>query len=145
MPWWGWIVIGTLLFCAELFAIDAQFFLIFVGSGAIIVGLTGLLGVELPVWGQWLLFAVLSVMCMVMFRRRLYDKIRGNAAPVSNSVVGGRIVLEQELQPGATGQAAYRGSTWTVVNDGPQPIPAGGNAKIESMDGFTLRVVLTQP
>lgn len=145
MAWWGWIVIGTLLFCAELFAIDAQFYLIFIGAGAIIVGLTGLLGVEFPVWGQWLLFAVLSATSMVMFRRKFYEKIRGGAVPVSNSVVGGRIVLEEELQPGASGRANYRGSTWTVVNAGDQAIPAGASARIDSMDGFTLRVSLTQP
>lgn len=144
MPWWGWIVIGTLLFCAEMFTIDAQFYLIFIGAGAIIVGLTGLLGIDLPVWGQWLLFAALSVTSMVAFRRKLYDKIRGGVVPVSDSVVGGRIVLEQDLKPGATGRANYRGTTWTVFNIGDQQIPAGGSATIKAMDGLTLRVVLTQ-
>ncbi|HUU73715.1 MAG TPA: NfeD family protein [Burkholderiales bacterium] len=144
MAWWGWIVIGTLLFCAELFAIDAQFFLIFIGAGAIVVGLTGLLGVELPAWGQWLLFAALAATSMVMFRRKLYDKIRGGVVPVSDSVVGGKIVLVQELKPGATGRADYRGSSWTVFNTGDELIPAGGSATIEAMDGFTLRVALTQ-
>ena len=44
-------MIGTLLLCAELFAIDAQFYLIFIGAGAIVVGLIGLAGIEFPVWG----------------------------------------------------------------------------------------------
>lgn len=142
MPWWGWIVIGTLIFCAELFAIDAQFYLIFVGAGAIIVGLTGLLGLQLPEWGQWLLFAVLSVASMVTFRRKLYDKIRGSAQAVSNSVVGGRVVLEQELLPGASCRVDYRGAKWTALNIGSKPIPAGENASIEAIDGLTLRVTL---
>jgi membrane protein implicated in regulation of membrane protease activity len=144
MAWWGWIVIGTLVFCAELFAIDAQFYLIFIGAGAIVVGLTGLLGVELPAWGQWLLFAALSVTSMVTFRRKLYDKIRGGVVAVSDSVVGGRIVLAEELLPGASARADYRGTTWTAFNAGDQAIPAGGGATIEAMDGLTLRVKLTQ-
>ena len=76
MPWWGWIVIGTILFCAELFAVDAQFYFIFVGAGALVVGLTGLSGLDLPAWGQWLLFAMLSIASMVAFRKKLFDKIR---------------------------------------------------------------------
>jgi len=143
MPWWGWIVIGTLIFCAELFAIDAQFYLIFIGSGAIVVGLAELLGLHLPAWGQWLLFAFLSVGSMVLFRRKLYDKIRGGAAPVSDSVIGGHIVLESELAPGASTRAGYRGSTWTVWNVGGQPIPAGSSATIEAVEGLTLKVRLT--
>ena len=142
MQWWGWIVIGTLIFCAELFAIDAQFYLIFIGAGALIVGVVGLAGLELPVWGQWLLFAVLSIASMVVFRRRLYDKIRGDAQPVSDAVIGEDVLLEKELQPGETCRTEYRGTMWTANNVGDQPIPAGQEAMIEAMDGLTLHVRL---
>ena len=144
MQWWGWIIIGTLIFCAELFAIDAQFYLIFLGAGALTVGAVMLFGVDIPAWGQWLLFAVLSVISMVTFRRKLYDKIRGGVPAVMDAAVGKAIVLQVELQPGATGRTEYRGTTWTAMNIGSEAIPAGGNATIESMDGFTLRLKLTQ-
>ena len=144
MPWWGWIVIGTLVFCAELFAIDAQFYLIFIGTGALIVGVMGMLGITMPAWGQWLLFAAFSIVSMVTFRRKLYDMIRGGVLPVGDAVVGKRIVLEEQLQPGATGRAEYRGTTWTVMNVGGELIPAGGNATIEAMDGLTLLVKLAR-
>ena len=61
MIWWKWFVIGTLLLGIELFAIDAQFFLIFIGAAAIVVGLIGMLGINLPVWLQWVLFAALAI------------------------------------------------------------------------------------
>ena len=144
MPWWGWIVIGALLFGAELFAIDAQFYLIFIGAGALIVGVVEFTGIEMPPWGQWLLFAALSIVSMVTFRRKLYGMIRGGVLPVRDAVVGKRIVLEEQLQPGATGRAEYRGTTWTVMNVGDELIPAGGNATIEAMDGLTLRVKLAR-
>jgi len=140
MPWWGWIVIGTLIFCAELFAIDAQFYLIFIGSGALIVGVVGLLGITMPAWGQWLLFATLSVVSMVTFRRQLYRMIRGGVLPVTDAVVGKSIVLEEELQPGAICRAEYRGTTWTVRNVGDATISTGSSATIEAMDGLTLHV-----
>ena len=140
MPWWGWIVIGTLLFCAELFAVDAQFYLIFIGAAAIVVGLTELSGLSLPVWGQWLLFAVLSIASMVAFRRRLYARIRGGVVPVPDSVVGQTVALSEPLGPGAQCRTEYRGTTWTAVNIGDETIPSGRNATIEAMDGLTLRV-----
>ena len=49
MQWWTWFVLGTLLLAIELFAIDAQFFLIFIGAAAIVVGLIGMLGIDFTV------------------------------------------------------------------------------------------------
>jgi len=140
MPWWGWIVIGTLVFCAELFAIDAQFYLIFIGSGALIVGVMGMLGIAMPAWGQWLLFAALSIVSMVTFRRKFYDMIRGGVLPMSDAVVGKSINLVEQLAPGATCRAEYRGTTWTVKNVGEATISSGSSATIEAMDGLTLQV-----
>ena len=31
MTWWGWMILGAVLFGAELFAVDAQFYLVFLG------------------------------------------------------------------------------------------------------------------
>ncbi len=140
MPWWGWIVIGTLIFCAELLAIDARFFLILIGSGALIVGAVELLGFAMPAWVQWLMFATLSIVSMVTFRRKLYDTIRGGVLPVSDAVVGKSINLEEQLAPGATCRAEFRGTTWTVKNVGEATISSGSSATIEAMEGLTLHV-----
>lgn len=140
MSWWGWIVIGTLLFCAELVGVDAQFYLIFVGAGAIVVGLAELGGLGLPAWGQWLLFAVLSIGTMVVFRRKFYDKIRGGVVRLSDSVIGEMVVFAEQLDAGAQCRTEHRGTTWTAINIGEESIPSGRNAVIEEMDGLTLRV-----
>ena len=142
MPWWGWIVIGSLLFGAELFAIDAAFYLIFIGAAAFIVGCIGLIGVELPSWGQWLFFAILSVTSMFTFRRRLYDRVRGEVPAVVHTMVGERILLQHELKAGATCRTEYRGSMWTAINVGDEPIPSGSNATIEAVEGITLKIRL---
>jgi membrane protein implicated in regulation of membrane protease activity len=140
MTWWGWAVIGTLLLCAELFAIDAQFYLIFIGAGAIIVGLIGLAGIDLPVWAQWLLFAVLSIIAMVTVRRQLYEKLRLQPTAKLDTDVNRRVLIPQDLAPGRSGRVEYRGSGWTAVNVGDQVIPAGSEVRIESIDGLTLNV-----
>ena len=38
MPWWGWILVGTLLLAAELFVVQADFYLVFLGFSALVVG-----------------------------------------------------------------------------------------------------------
>jgi membrane protein implicated in regulation of membrane protease activity len=139
MSWWGWIVIGTLLFAAELFAIDAQFYLIFIGSGAITVGLALFIGLDLPVWAQWLSFAGLSLASMFALRRKVYEKLRG-AGQALGGAVGKIVVVPEELAPGGSCRAEFRGSTWKTVNVGKEVIPAEGKAVIDVVEGLTLHV-----
>ena len=142
MSWWGWCILGTLLLAAELFAVDAQFYLIFIGVGAIVVGLIGLVGIDLPDWAQWMTFAVLSVAAMLTVRRYLYEKLRRRATGVVDSDVAQRVRITEELAPGKTLRVEYRGTGWTALNVGHRSIPAGEEVRIESVDGLTLRVRL---
>ena len=75
MPWWGWLVLGIGLLGVELFVVDAQFYLVFIGVAAALVGLLGLAGSTMPQWAQWLLFAALSIVTMVAFRKRVYEVV----------------------------------------------------------------------
>ena len=54
MPWWGWLILGIGLLGVEMFVVDAQFYLVFIGVAAALVGLLGLTGIALPQWAQWL-------------------------------------------------------------------------------------------
>ena len=140
MIWWKWFVIGTLLLGIELFAIDAQFFLIFIGAAAIVVGLVGMLGIDLPLWLQWLLFAALAVAAMITMRKQIYAKLRNRPHATVDGDVNQRIRIPEELAPGKTARVDYRGTAWTALNVGKQPIPAGEEVRIESVDGLTLHV-----
>jgi membrane protein implicated in regulation of membrane protease activity len=134
------MVIGTLLLGAELFAIDAQFYLIFIGAGAIAVGLGLFLGLDLPVWAQWLAFAVLSLGFMITMRRKLYRTVRGAKTPLDSGAIGKTIVIPQELAPGGSCRAEFRGSTWQALNVGKDVIPADSPAVIDLVEGLTLHV-----
>lgn len=140
MSWWGWTVIGILLLASELFAIDAQFYLVFIGASAVVVGLAQLIGIGLPVWMQWVSFGVLSVVLMFSVRRKLYDMLRGPAPDVGSITVGQIVQIPEELPPGGSCRAEFQGSTWKAVNVDDTSIPAGGTARIEVVDGLTLRV-----
>ena len=89
MAWWGWLIVGSALLGAEMFVIDAQFYLVFLGIAALVVGLGALAGLASPEWAQWLAFAVLSVISMLAFRRRLYGMLRGSTGSIDERVTPG--------------------------------------------------------
>ena len=141
MPWWAWMVLGIGLLGVEMFVIDAQFYLVFVGLSAAIVGLFGLFGADLPNWVQWLVFSVLAVAAMLAFRRRLYEMVRNRSGHVEERLtVGDRVVVPARLEPGQNGRVEYRGSSWQARNAGASPIEAGREAVISQVDGLTLHV-----
>jgi membrane protein implicated in regulation of membrane protease activity len=139
MTWWGWIIGGAILFGAELAFVDAQFYLVFVGSAAVLVGLLTV-SAGLAPWLQWALFAVLAIGSMLTFRDRVYHRMRGNLPPVRTGPAGGLITLSVSLAPGETCQTEYGGSYWTVRNDSPAPIAAGTRARVTSVNNLTLHV-----
>lgn len=140
VPWWGWMVLGALLLSAELFAVDAQFYLIFIGLGAIVVGLVGLSGLDLPGWAQWLLFAALSLTAMFTIRKEVYERTKGRARGFTPAGGGDRVTIGQDLAPGRSCQVQYRGTLWTAVNVDDVVIPSGAEAIIDTIDGVNLRV-----
>ncbi|HKE96253.1 MAG TPA: NfeD family protein [Povalibacter sp.] len=140
MPWWAWLVLGIGLLGVELLVIDAQFYLVFLGASAAVVGLVTFV-IPLPQWLQWLAFAVLSVCTMVAFRRRLYHLVRERSGHVEQRLtVGDRVVVPTRLEPGQTCRVEYRGSSWTARNVDQLAIDAGREALIAEIDGLTLHV-----
>lgn len=145
MPWWGWLIAGIALLAVEMFVIDAQFYLVFVGVAAAITGLLGLAGVAMPDWMQWLVFAVLSLVAMFTFRRRLYEMLRSGSGQVQERVTtGDRVVVPTRLEPGQSTRVEYRGTQWTARNVDRQAIEAGAEAQISHVDDLTLHVKLAE-
>ena len=140
MNWWGWLIVGLLLMGAELSAVDAAFYLIFVGAAAIFLGILGLLGVTLPIWGQWVLFAVLAIGSMVLFRQKVYDRLRGGAKGFEGSAVGSLVEVKENVPQEGQTRVKLRGSQWTAVNVGSAPIAAGADARVVEADGLELRI-----
>lgn len=140
MTWWGWMILGAVLLGAELFAVDAQFYLVFLGVSAAVVGLATLFGVVLPEWGQWLAFAIVSLVFFLTFRKTLYDKIRGGGQGFKDTISGDSVAVANDLPPGGDARAEYRGTKWTIRNVGASAIGAGTRAKVVKVEGLTLHV-----
>ncbi len=140
MPWWGWITIAAILLGAEMMLIDAQFYLVFLGLAAFAVGLGVLAGIGEPVWMQWLVFGILSVVFMVGFRARVYQKLRGETPGYSADVDGQILKMDDALAPNAETRVDFRGSSWRVRNAGTEAINPGDLAVIERTEGLILHV-----
>jgi inner membrane protein len=141
MAWWIWVVLGAALLAAELFLIDAEFYLVFLGLAALGVGFAGAAGLDGPAWAQWLGFAALSVVLLVAFRARLHAKLRPAAAGVPDDALAGEMgVAREALAPGARGTAELRGTTWTAQNVGSDAIAAGARFRVERSQGLVLHV-----
>ena len=140
MTWWGWMILGAVILGAELFAIDAQFYLVFLGVSAALVGLAGMVGIAMPEWAQWTAFATLSLISFFTFRKSLYQKIRGGAVGFRAGLSGDTVDVDVELAPGDEARIEHRGSKWTARNTGSDTIAAGARAKVVKVDGLTLYV-----
>ncbi len=141
MLWWAWIAVGAILLGSELAFVDAQFYLVFVGASAFVVGLLQRTGLGIAsVWLQWLIFAVLAVTSMVTFRRQIYERMRSALPAVKGGPAGEFVTLPTVLPPGETCRLEFRGSSWSAVNGGKSVIEAGSTARIVRVDGLTLVV-----
>ena len=140
MTWWAWMIIGAVLLGAELFAIDAQFYLVFLGVSAALVGFMGLFGIAMPEWAQWMAFAAFSLISFFTFRKSLYEKIRSGAVGFNETLAGKSVKVQADLAPGAETRLEYRGTKWTASNVGDVPIAAGARATVVEVDGLTLRI-----
>jgi membrane protein implicated in regulation of membrane protease activity len=134
------MILGAVLLGAELFAVDAQFYLVFLGVSAAVVGLASLFGIVMPEWAQWLAFAILALVFFVTFRKALYQKLRHGGPGFENPISSASITVTDEVAPGSDSRAEYRGSEWTIRNVGDSAIAAGSRAKVVKVDGLTLHV-----
>lgn len=139
MPWWGWIVVGAVLLGSEI-VVPSDFYLVFLGAAALMVGLLGLAGLDAPAWGQWLLFAALSVISLVWFRNKVRPRFETREGNVGSTLIGEVAYLEDTVSPGAVGRAELRGATWTARNVDVVPLERGSRARVESVEGLVIHL-----
>ena len=141
MPWWGWIVCGVVLLVGEMIA-DAQFYLIFLGTAAVVVGLLGFAGLSGGIAMQWAIFGVLAVVLLVGFRARVYGRLRGAGAgaPGHENIVGEIATVRSDIGPGVLGRAELRGSMWTARNVGTGVLRDGERAEVMKVAGLIIDI-----
>jgi membrane protein implicated in regulation of membrane protease activity len=140
MQWWAWVIVGAILLGSELTFVNAQFYLVFLGAAALLVGLLAGIGMVQADWLEWVIFAALAAISMVSFRRTVYQRLQRRLPVMPQGPAGEVLVLQQDLSPGASCRLEHRGTSWTAVNGGREPIAAGARARVSRIDGLTLIV-----
>jgi membrane protein implicated in regulation of membrane protease activity len=142
--WAAWLLVALVLLGAE--ALTLQFVLIYFGLGALVAAAASpFIGTA----GQGLVFAVGSVVLMVLTRRPLiaWSGRRRGAATDVEAIAGSSAVVTIAVDNHAnTGQVRVGAEHWTARTPGDDdpPIAPGAVVRIESIAGVTVRVVPSQ-
>ena len=135
-----WLAGGLVLIALEL-ATPSGFFIMFFGVGAILTGLMAAAGLVTSLGPQWLTFTVASVVCLLLFRRKIQARIEPHPRPPVDSLVGQIALPAEDIAPGSVGRVMLRGTTWEARNEGPSPLAANQRCRVKHVSGLQLGVV----
>jgi membrane protein implicated in regulation of membrane protease activity len=140
MTWWYWLVLGLVLIALEM-ASSGGFYIIFFGVAAVVVAPLAASGVAEPVWLQWLLFSILAVVSLLLFRNPIMRRLNlGVGSADIDTLAGETGAALGDIALGAIGHVELRGTTWTARNAGPVPLAKGDRCVVVRADGLTLFV-----
>lgn len=140
MLWWHWLLFGVVLIALEM-AASGGFYIIFFGVAAVVIALLQLMGIGGPQWLQLLLFSMLSIASLLLFRNPIMRRLNltGGAADLDTLATETGSVLEA-MGPGANGRVEVRGTTWSARNVGTVPLTHGARCVVVRSDRLTLLV-----
>lgn len=137
MFWWYWIILGLALVAGEL-ATPGGFFVIFFAIAAIVVGVLAAAGLVNAAWLQWLLFSLVAVGGLALFRRPLVERVGSRPSVDVDALVGEVAVATSSMAPGAHGRAELRGTGWNAHNVDTTVLAAGQRCRVVAVHGLTL-------
>lgn len=138
MPWWLWILAGLTLVVLET-ATPGGFFAIFFAISALVLGVLTRVGWAGPEWMQWLLFSLLSILGLVLFRRPLMKALKlGGPGRVVDGMAGESALVTEEVPGEGVGKAEMRGSAWSARSTSGAPLAKGLRCRVERIEGLTL-------
>lgn len=137
---WGWVLTGFVLLAIEIIA--PGYFLLWIGSAALLVGVIGLIGLQSNVWWtppmQFVAFAIFSVVA-ILVGRRFYDPLKMESEePLLNQravqLIGKKAIILDPIINGV-GRAKVGDTIWKV--EGPDT-QEGAVMRVAATDGDVL-------
>ena len=138
---WCWLICAIVLLLSEF--VLPGFIIFFFGIGACVVSVAAFFIPEISFMWQLLIFAVSSVVLLIVSRRYIPGVFRG-----SNKVCEGDIDLEDmsgetaisvtDINPDECGKVEFRGSLWKAMSG--ESIQTGERVRIISRKNITLIV-----
>jgi membrane protein implicated in regulation of membrane protease activity len=138
MQWWHWLAVGLILVALEM-AASGGFYVIFFGVAAIAIGALHFLDLAGPTWLQLLLFSIISVGSLLIFRNPLLRmlKLDGPGGDV-DSLVGDTAVPLEDIPPDGVGRAELRGTVWSARNTTTSPLKRGERCRVVRVDRLMI-------
>jgi membrane protein implicated in regulation of membrane protease activity len=138
MLWWHWLVIGLVLVALEM-AASGGFYVIFFGIAALAVAALHAVDMAGPVWVQLVVFSVLSVGSLLLFRGLLlkWMQLDGPGKDV-DLLVGDVAVPLEDIAPGAVGRAELRGTVWSARNRDGATLVRGQRCTVVAVDQLMI-------
>ena len=138
--WWHWIVIGLLLVLGEM-ASAGGFYIIFFGVAALLVGILAAFGLAGPAWAQLLLFSILSISSLAIFRSRLLQWMQLEPQrPAVDPLIGEIGITQEDFVAGGVGRLELRGTAWSARNATSSALPRGTRCRVVRVEGLMLHV-----
>jgi inner membrane protein len=139
MAWWIWVLIGFLLLALEL--ASPSLHIGFFGIGAILMGLAVALGLDAALWLEFLLFAGLSLLLLLVLRSPLRNRFgHHERSSRVDSISNEAAVTLEKIAVNAIGKAELRGAPWNARNVDQRDLEAGERCRVQQMDGLTLLI-----
>jgi inner membrane protein len=136
--WWQWLALGLVLVLLEM-AASGGFYVIFFGIAALTIGALHLLNLAGPVWLQLLMFSVLSVGSLLVFRNPMIRWLKLDQGSPDVDTLAGEIALPlEDIGPGDVGRVELRGTIWTARNASGAPIARGRRCSVVRVDRLML-------
>jgi membrane protein implicated in regulation of membrane protease activity len=138
MSWWIWILIGFGLLALEL--TTSTLHIGFFAVGAVVVALLDVVGLDLPLWAQFLVFTIASVIAFFFIRPVIVRKLKLDQKKVVDSLVGEQALALEDMAVNGFGRAEMRGSTWSARNIGETALIRGQRCSVAEVDGLVIHV-----
>jgi membrane protein implicated in regulation of membrane protease activity len=138
MVWWVWVVLGFILLATE-FA-SGSMHVAFFAVGAFVVGILVGFGVDIPLWGQLLIFTGVSLFAFFFLRPIAVRKLKLDQKKVVDTLVGEQATAMEEIAPQAIGRAELRGTTWSARNVGETVLNRGQRCVVADVEGLTIHI-----
>jgi membrane protein implicated in regulation of membrane protease activity len=136
--WWQWLALGLVLVLLEM-AASGGFYVIFFGIAALTIGALHLLNLAGPVWFQLLMFSVLSVGSLLVFRNPMIRWLKLDQGAADVDTLAGEIAVPlEDIGPGKVGRVELRGTIWTARNTSGGAITRGRRCSVVRVDRLML-------
>lgn len=140
MIWWVWVAVGSLLLAFEIIT-PGGFYIFFFGAGAIITGLLLLLGIPMTLSVQIIIFLLLSILSLFLFRKRLLAIMETKQGlDKVDKMEGERVIATTDIPVNEFGQVEFRGVPWKAKNIGLKTIEKDNSCYIKKVNGLQFEV-----